>query len=287
MDIPGLLERYSLTDFAAGLGGCRNGGGPYGCCEYDVFVFDERDEADTIVEYGGETAAIHHCSLSETRSGVLVRFSGMEIIRDDAWDLRMALARIGERRGQIYRDSMRDCLIDSLFCITKFREGAGRSDPLAPCWIKCAAIYLADAVLLDNMVRPSPAHFMREIRRLGAGKANAFSAVNECMGMERASSVLLERMSKSTVGFSDMVEGNGNSGIICSKAGHLAGDSLFTDCYFYLGYMNRNNMVRIKDRMAAMPGLAHVLKVAMDTESDPSVMERQASMLYEAASAML
>ena len=79
-DIRAVLDDYSLGDFPSGLGGCRSTagarGGPHPCCEYNVSVFDERAELDTVVAppAGGaaEAAAaapayvIHHCSLSET-----------------------------------------------------------------------------------------------------------------------------------------------------------------------------------------------------------------------------
>ena len=73
MDIQKLLEKYSLTDFPVGLGGCQNEGISYDCCEYNVSVFDEKNEPNTIVEFENKLVSIHHCSLSETHSNVLVQ----------------------------------------------------------------------------------------------------------------------------------------------------------------------------------------------------------------------
>ncbi len=287
MDIPGLLEKYSLADFPAGLGGCRNDGEPHACCEYDVSVFDEKDEQDTIVEFRGETAVIHHCSLGETRSDVLVQLLGIDIIQDEQWELRMMLSRIREKRDALYRDYMKNCLIDSLFCITKSREGLRTSDLFAPCWIKCAAFYLADAILLYHAIRPSPAHSLQGLRTLGGRIGQKFSAVNECIGIERSTPVLLERMSKSTIGFSDMVEGGGRSGIIRAKGDYFMKNSLFADWYFYLGCVNRNNLVGIKRDLAKRPELIHVLKTAFDIESDRQAVLRQADVLFGAAHEIL
>ena len=283
-----LLEKYSLTDFPVGVGGCQNQGTSYDCCEYDISVFDEKKEPDTIVEFENNLVAIHHCSLSETHSNVLVQLSGLKIINDEKWELRMTLSRIEEKKDQIYKDYMKNCLIDSLFCITKSKEGLKTSDPFASCWIKCAAFYLADAILLHHLIRPSPAHFLQAIRTLENNKiSDKFSIVNECIGIERATPVLLERMCKSTVGFSDMIEGNDHSKIIQTKNDYFLKNSLLADCYFYLGYINRNNIIKIKDTLLKKPELIHILKVGFDIENDPSVIEKQATILYEATNDIL
>lgn len=288
MNVLNLLEKYSLTDFPAGIGGCQNQGTSYDCCEFDVSVFDEKKEPDTIVEFENNLVTIHHCSLSETHSNVLVQLAGMQISNDEKWELRMMLSRIGEKKDEIFQDYMKNCLIDSLFCITKSREGLKNSDPFASCWIKCAAFYLADAIMLHHLVRPSPAHFLQNFRALKNNKVSEkFSIVNECIGIERSTPVLLDRMIKSTVGFSDKIEGNGHSKIIQAKSDYFLKNSLFADCYFYLGYVNRNNIIKIKDSLSKKPELIHILKIALDIENDPSIIEKQATMLYEATNEVL
>jgi len=288
MDIKKLLEKYSLTEHPVGLGGCQNHDNSYSCCEYDLSVFDEKLEEDTIIEFENSLVTLHHCSLSETHSNVLAQFAGLKIILDEKWELRMLLAKINEKKDQIYKDYMKNCLIDSLFCITKAREGLKSSDPFFSSWIKCAAFYLADSILLYNSIRPSPAHFLQNIRTLPNDKVSEkFSIVNDCIGIERATTSLLERMCKSTIGFSDMVEGNDHSKIIESKYNYFIENSLLTDCYFYLGYINRNNVIKIKDKISQRPDLIHVLKVAFDIENDTSIIEKQADMFYEATNEIL
>ena len=80
MDFLKLLEQFALNDFPVGLGGCQNRGNSYDCCEYDLSVFDEREEQDTILEFEKNLVTIHHCSLSETYSDKLTQFSEMKII---------------------------------------------------------------------------------------------------------------------------------------------------------------------------------------------------------------
>ena len=71
-------------------------------------------------------------------------------------------------------------------------------------------------------------------------------------------------MLKSSSGFSDMVENNRNSLIIERKANHLIQNSLFTDCYLYLIYQNKNNFYKIKDSLNNNSDKIHVLKTAFD-----------------------
>jgi hypothetical protein len=88
-------------------------------------------------------------------------------------------------------------------------------------------------------------------------------------------------MLKSTIGFSDMIEANENSRIIQRKYEYLMDNSLLSDCYFYLGYMNRNILVSIKDMVHKKPDLIHVLKTALDIERDVTKTEHLASNIHK------
>ena len=107
------------------------------------------------------------------------------------------------------------------------------------------------------------------------------------MGAERATPSLLERMAKSTAGFSDTVEGNDHSKIILHKTEYLISESLLADCYFYLQYENRNMLVKIKDKLRLKPELIYILKVSMDIEGQIGVLENYAHRLYGEASRVL
>ena len=115
-----------------------------------------------------------------------------------------------------------------------------------------------------------------------------FRWYHECMGpAERATPSLLERMAKSTAGFSDTVEGNDHSKIILHKTEYLISESLLADCYFYLQYENRNMLVKIKDKLRLKPELIYILKVSMDIEGQIGVLENYAHRLYGEASRVL
>ena len=283
-----MLAGYSLDDFPAALGGCRNQGTAHDCCEYDLSVFDERSEPDTILDCGAGLATIHHCSLGETRSGVLTQFADMRIIHDEGGILWTMLAKIQSRKGQIYRDHMRNCLIDSLFCISRSREGSSGRDPLASCWLKCAAFYLADSLVLYHSQRPSPSHSLQIMRTLPDDRMSRnLSTVNACIGTERATTVLLRRMLESAVGLSDMVEGNDRSRIMRTKYNYLVENMLLSDCYFYLGYATKNIMVELGNNITHKPELVHLLPMALDVSADLAAADRDADLLYGTAHQML
>ena len=93
-------------------------------------------------------------------------------------------------------------------------------------------------------------------------------------------------MLKSTMGFSDLIEDNSHSKIISQKYRYMIENSLFSDCYFYLGYVNRNNFKKIQD-LHRKPELIHILKTAFDLENDTTRIESDANNLYDATNFLL
>jgi len=288
MDLKTLSEKLTISHFPVGLGGCRNSDINFQCCEYNITVFDEKQGEPSIHEIDGNMIKLHHGSLSETNVNILKQFEGMKIVSDEQWKLRMFLTKIKTKSKQITSSYIQNCLVDAGVYATKARELIKSSDPLAHVWIKCAAYFLADAIFLINSKRPSPTHMLEIIRGFEKNKINqGFSVVHQCLGIERASTSLLSRMVKSTIGFSDMVEKNNHSKIIQQKYDYLVQNSLLSDCYFYLGYINRNNVIKIKDTLHRHLEYMHLLKVALDTESDPLVVERQAMILLKTTNDLL
>jgi hypothetical protein len=288
MDLKILPEKLSLSNFPVGLGGCRNNGTNFQCCEYNITVFDDKQDEPSVHEIDGNMIKLHHGSLSETNVGVLKQLEDMKVLIDEQWNLRMFLTKIKTKSKQISNSYIQNCLVDAGVYAAKAKELVKSSDPMVDVWIKCAAYFLADAIFLINSKRPSPTHMLEIIRGFDKNKINQiFSVVHQCLGIERASTSLLSRMVKSTIGFSDMVEKNNHSKIIQQKYDYLVQNSLLSDCYFYLGYINRNNVIKTKDTLHRNLEYAHLLKVALDTESDPLVVERQAILLLKTTNDLL
>ena len=94
-------------------------------------------------------------------------------------------------------------------------------------------------------------------------------------------------MCKSTIGFSDMVEKNDSSKIIQKKYEYLTEKSLLSDCYFYFGYINRDNFIKIKNDISKKPELIHVLKTAFDLENDTVKLSSHLKKLQNSVNSLL
>ncbi len=287
MDVKQIPALLSLSDFPVGFGGCRNNGTHFECCEYNITVMDEKS-GESVHRIENDLVKIHHCSLNDTTSSTLHQLHDMTIISDDQWNLRMLLSKIKEKKEQIATSHARSCLVDAGILANKARNAVKINDPFAGAWVKCASYSLADAIFCLNLKRPSPTHMLEMMRSMKKDKVNQkFSIIHQILGIERSSTSLLSRMVKSTVGFSDMVENDGNSEIITKKYNYLVENSLLSDCYFYLGYVNRNNVLKVKNKIHKNPEFIHVLKVGLDMESDPMVIDNQATSLLQSTNEIL
>ncbi|MEM3143361.1 MAG: hypothetical protein QXW91_01875 [Candidatus Nitrosotenuis sp.] len=283
MELEQVLHSIS-NEHSVGLGGCKRHGTTLQCCEYDVTVFDNKYAPSEIIQVGNDNVRIHHGSLEETNVNVLQQYEDMQIISDNDWSLRVFLSNLKIKKAKIRSACIKNCLVDAAFCATKVRQDP--HDPFAAAMTKCAAYFIADALVLYNDKWRSPTHMLEFIRKSKKVKDNSFTVVAETLGLERATPSLLERMAKSTIGFSDMTENNGHHKIINAKYQYLTSNALLSDCYFYLGYVNRNNLFSIKEMLHKRNDLVHILKTALDFEHDTTKIEKQAGLLHNLANEM-
>ena len=285
MEYKKILENLSIENHPVGIGGCKSQGPSYDCCEYDITVFDGKKE-ESFLEFDGNFYHVHHGILQETSPDILLQYDGMTILLDEQWELRMLLSKIKDRKQQISNAYIKNCLVEAGVCITKAKHGLN-SDPYSSSWVKCATYFLADAVSVSNSHRPSPVHMLKVLRELPKNKTNdVISVITDSIGIERATSSLLPRMLKSTIGFSELIVGNFHSKIISRKYKYLIENSLFSDCYFYLGYVNRNIFKKVQD-LHRKPELIHLLKIGFDLENDVTKIEFDADNLQQAINSLL
>lgn len=287
MDIQELPKLLSLTSFPVGLGGCRSDGTSFDCCEYNITVMDNKI-GQSVSEVSGNLVKVHHCSLNEKNIAVLNQLQNLTILNDEQWHLRMIISEIKEKKEKIMLSYARSCLVDAGIFSNKAKDATKLKDPFAGVWIKCASYFLADAISCLNFKRPSPVHMLESLRNMKKNAINQnLSLIHQMLGIERASTSLLSRMVKSTIGFSDLVENNGHSKIIQKKVDYLLENSLLSDCYFYLGYINRDNLIKIKNKIHRNPEFIHILKVGFDIDHDPFVIDKQASELLKTTNEVL
>jgi len=288
VDIKKFISEYDLSDFPIGLGGCRTSDLCFESCDYDIVVFDGKSEQEKIVKFDNDFVMIHHASLSETKSSRLLQYHKLQIIHDDSWDLRMLLSKIDKNHSLLFSDFAKNCLIESQFCCQKTKDAIQMSDVFASCWQKCATYYLAAAISAINHQRSSPSHMFHLLRQLKKNPINEhISIINQTIGIERSTPILLERMLKSTIGFSDLVEQNNHSQIIQQKHDYFIKNSMLSDCYFYLGYVNKENFVKIKDTLNREQDLIHILKIAFDVEADTNLLEQHSDLVQKSCNGIL
>ena len=282
MDLKKIIKENGLSNFPAGLGGCRAFDMSLDSCDYDVWVFDGVPESMQIISCDNEFAVIHHASLSETSSEKLLQYHKLKILQDESWDLHMLLSKIAKKQTLLFSDFAKNSLIESQFCCQKTIESIKTDDVFAPCWQKSAIFYLAKAISSINHLRSSPSHMLDLLRKVKKNQINEHIAtVTQTVGIERATPILLERMLKSTMGFSDLIEKNSHSQIIKHKHDFFVKNSMLSDCYFYLSYVNHENFMQIKDTVSNKPDLFHILKTAFDIEANPALLEQQSEIIQK------
>ena len=287
MDYKKILDEFANSDNPIALGGCRAEKINHECCDHNIVIFDQTDDNDSVIEIDDKFVRLHHGSLNESRIEILNQYHNLEILHDPKWDLKIFLSKIKEKRGSILQAYSKKCIIESQVCITKANNDL-ESNPFSACLIKCAAYFLIDAILTLNNKQNFPTHTLDIIRNLKSNKLNdAVSLITECIGLERSTNSLLTRMLKSTQGFSDMIEKNDHSKIIKNKADFLIENSLLSDCYFYLGNINRNNFYKIKNSSYNLSEFIHILKTGFDLENDIVKLESNANTLTVIANDLL
>ena len=288
MDLKKFIEAQGLTDFPIGLGGCRTAGCFFDSCDYDLMVFDENSSDKQIIAFDDSLITIHHSSLSETNTKKLLQYDKLDVLQDDSWNLKILLSTISEKRDSLFSDSAKNSLIESLFCCQKTKDAIQTNDIFAACWQKCASYYLADSLSSFNHSPSSPSHTLNSLRKFKKSSINNhISGILETIGIERATPTLLERMLKSTIGFSDLVEKNNHSQLIQQKYNYFLKNSMLSDCYFYLVYLNKENFIKIKDNLSREQDLIHILKIAFDIEVDSNLLQQQAEVIQTTCNAVL
>jgi len=288
MDFKKLVQEFSLTDFPVGMGGCKISDNYLDSCVNNIVVFDETSEPSKLIEFENEFVMLYHASLSETNTEKLIQYDKLQIIQDDTWDLRMFLSKINEKRESLFFDFAKNSLIESLFCCQKTRDAINNSDVFAPCWQKCASFFLADTLSSLNYQRPSPTHMLDCLRKSKKTPVNEhLSIITQTVGIERATLTLLDRMLKSTVGLSDLVEKNNHSKLIQQKYDFFVKNSMLSDCYFYLGYINKENFIKIKSTLSRQQDLIYILKIAFDVEADSNLLLQQAESIQNSCNDIL
>ena len=288
MNYKKLIEEQKLSSFPIGLISNQILDNNSELIQYDLIVFDEKPESSKIIEHDGHYVIIHHASLSESQPKKLLQYCNLQIIQDESWELRMFLSKIHENISLFYSDFTKNCLIESLFYCQKTRDSINTSDVFGPCWQKCSSFLLADALSSFNHNSFNTFQKLNSLRNLTQNSINEHVSVStQTIGIERATPTLLNRMVKSTIGFSDKVDNNNYSKIIQKNHDFFVKNSMLSDCYFYLGQVNKENFLKIKNDLNYHQDFIHILKTAFDIEIDPVLLLQNVDLIQKSCNVLL
>ena len=85
MEAKNILEKLSIENCPVGMGGCKNNGPSYDCCEYDITVFDGKKQKESFIEFDGTFYHVYHGTLQETSPDILLQYDDMTIFLDEQW----------------------------------------------------------------------------------------------------------------------------------------------------------------------------------------------------------
>jgi len=271
MNLDEIIKIIGANKFPIAIGGYNLDNFDVDCEILNLVIFDGTNTPDKIIKHESKILRISHASLSESTYENLINYENLQIIQDEKWELKMLISKIQAKKNILFSVSAKNALVESQLALSKAKNALYKDDPFVSCWIKCGVISLIDSILFQNQILPNPVQALSSMRNLKQKNINQFTdkIISET-GIERATTSLLSRMLKSTCGFSDMIEKNQNSVIIEKKANHLIQNSLLSDCYLYLNYLNRNNFFKIKNSLNTNLDKIHILKTAFDLTHTPS-----------------
>ncbi len=283
VDLQAVLDGVGLGAYPAGLVGCRADGTHHASCSYDLVVFDGSHSPPRVVQYGDRAVILYRGSLQESRTPSLAGYLSMNIIRDDSMELAPFLSGVVENRDALLTDLARSNLAEAILCAQRATIALEGSVDMGSCWQKCSSLYLGDAILALSGRLPT-SHALAALRDVRGNRTGTLASTGT-LGMERASSTLLTRMTESAAGLSGMVGGTPPE-IIRLKAGALLAGSRIPDCYRYLCGVARQ-CLSATDSIRGGADVEYVAPMALDAERDAILVRGNAARVRGEASRML
>ena len=71
-----ILDILSIENCPVGMGGCKRHGHSYECCEYDITIFDGKEQKESFLESNKTFYHIYHGTLQETSPDILLQYDG-------------------------------------------------------------------------------------------------------------------------------------------------------------------------------------------------------------------
>src|SRR5574341_534085 len=282
--IDDVLSKYGRYPIA--LTGCRAAGHALQCCEYDFAIITEEQGSELLV-VNEDYAEIHKISPKSNPFRTALNLHKMQIINDPSWMLSGLKQQTDEAIAKVFSWYSKNKTIDALFYANRSVQGA-KDGTTSSLWLKCAAYYYLEAALARSNTRPMPTHMLAQLRNIEDNTVTeGIALASKCLGLERANKSSVSRCIEGTVGLNDKIKHDYTSQIVTKKAKFLYGSAMFTDCYFYLGYIARDAVTSIASNQKVLKDYSLMISIAMDLTTDQSFVLKLSGELLEACNALL
>ncbi len=272
--------------FPIALTGCRTTSLALDCCEYDFIVLFDGNvhELLQVDDSFIEVRAIH---AKENLHVLAPLLQDMQIVNDPSWALATLKQEIATAMPKALSSYARNVTIEALFYANKSREAIKSNIPLSSLWLKCAAYYYLEAVIAKNGSRSMPTHMLAQLRSISESNSQGITTASTCLGLERANKSSVSRCMEAVIGLNENIIKNNTTPIVKRKAQFLLQSGMYTDCYFYLGYIARNAAMKISSQQKMMKDYMFMMNIAMDLTTDQSFISRLSNDLVDSCNALL
>jgi hypothetical protein len=272
--------------FPIALTGCRTTSLALDCCEYDfVVLFD--GNIHELLQVDENYVEVHAIQAKQNLYTLAPLLQNMQIVNDPSWALATLKQDIAKVMPKALSSYARNVTVDALFYANKAREAVKKNVLLSSLWLKCAAYYYLEAVIAKNESRPMPTHTLAQLRSIGDSDSQGITIASTCLGLERANKSSVSRCMEAAIGLNENVIKNHTTPIVKRKGQFLLQSGMYTDCYFYLGYIARNAAVKIASHQQMMKDYMFMMNIAMDLTTDQSSVSRLSNDLVDSCNTLL
>jgi hypothetical protein len=277
-----IMKKYGK--FPIALTGCRTTTLALDCCEYDFVVSSDKNICE-LLHVDDNYAEIYAIRMKQNVYTLAPLLQNMEIVNDPSWvltTLRQDVAKAMPKALSLYSRNM---AVDALFYANRSR---GKNNALlSSLWLKCAAYYYLEAVIAKNGSRPMPTHMLAQLRSISEnGDSKGITIASSCIGLERANRSSVSRCMEAAIRLNESII-KSHTQIVAKKAQFLLKSGMYTDCYFYLGYITREAAVKIAAKQRIMKDYMFMINIAMDLTTDQSSVSKLANELIDSCNTHL
>jgi len=280
-----VLSKYGKYPIA--LTGCRATEYALECCEYDFVIITE-EQGNNLLQVNGDYAEIHTMSPKLDPFRIALRLQKMQIINDPSWILSSLKQQVDETITKALAWYARNRTVEALFYANKSVEVASNSALMSSLWLKCASYYYLEAVIARSGAGPMPTHMLAQLRAVeDKAVMEGMALATNCLAIERANKSSVSRCIEACIGLNDNLKHDYTTQLVRKKARFLYDSAMYTDCYFYIGYIARDAVTSIAANQKALKDYTFMISIAMDLTSDQSSVLKLSSELLGACNELL